>query len=278
MKAALVTLALLLVAPMSVSADEFNPDGWTHLGTKKVKPGKKVSLEVAGSGFYDELTFVAEGSDLKIDKVSVEAGGLAHIGRPEATSLQQLTISVTTASEFEVRIWTKGKAKRAGKVHVYARASSRPAPVKLSTGPATLTPAAGPATAASIVPVGRPYVAPEPTVDDSFTLDGWTLLGEDEVDLIDDVVEIKRKKKATWGQIALVAAGDPFHVEAVELTLGGKKKKKKVQREEVAKDFAGEDSVRVIEIAGSRRAVSKVRLQYKKYRLDASSRVQIYAR
>lgn len=112
------------------------------------------------------------------------------------------------------------------------------------------------------------------------SMEGWTLLGEDEVDLIDDYIEIQ-KQKATWDKIAIVADGDAIRVEAVELTLAGKSKKKqqpKVQREEVAQDFAGDDRVRVIEIAGSRRAVSKVRLQYKKHRLDASSRVKIYAR
>ncbi len=119
--------------------------------------------------------------------------------------------------------------------------------------------------ALSVLGLLRTAVAPPSSSD---PLDGWTLLGEDEVDLIDDVVEIDRDH-STWSKIAIVVEGDPVDVEAVELTFGGKKPK--VQREDQARSG-------VIEIKGRRRAVSKVRLQYKKQRLDGSSRALIYAR
>ncbi len=129
------------------------------------------------------------------------------------------------------------------------------------------------ATTGSAQPAARATV--DPGNSEGWTANGWVLLGEDEVDLIDDTVEFK-KSKSTWDSIALVADGDPVHLETVELTTRGKKTK--VQREEIAKDLGGDARVRVVEIAGGRRALSKVRLQYKKLQRDASTRLQIYAR
>ncbi len=279
MKSLLIAIALLLVAPVSASADDFNPDGWTLLGSKKVKPGKKVNLSVEGTGFYDELTFVVEGVDLQVNSLTVspESGDKTKVDESHAfaDTARSWTVSVTKSSGFNLKLTTSGKTKRAGKLYVYGRDSARAvlAPRLVQQG-AIPAPNQG-ASAASLVPVRYNVSSPEPIVDTSWSPEGWTLLGEDDVDLIDDVVEIK-KKKSTWDAIALVTDGDDVTVESVELSLGGKKAK--TQREDIEKDFTGGDHVRVIEIAGGRRAVSKVRLQYRKHRVDASTRVLIYAR
>lgn len=106
---------------------------------------------------------------------------------------------------------------------------------------------------------------------------GWQLIGEDEVDLIDDeVVVAKKKRKATYSQIKVVVVGDAVKLRTLDVHLGGKKAK--TQREALEQTYGdGDDSV-VIDIPGKRRSIQKVRLQYQKHKLDASTKVRIYAR
>ncbi len=104
----------------------------------------------------------------------------------------------------------------------------------------------------------------------------WTLLGEDEVDLVDDVVTVAREA-STWGKVKLVVVGDPVRVTSVELGLRRRKKSAKIQRAPLVADLADGDS-RVIEIRGRRRSISRVRIHYERDRLDASTKVQVWAR
>jgi hypothetical protein len=102
----------------------------------------------------------------------------------------------------------------------------------------------------------------------------WTLLAEDEVDLIDEELDIARSK-STWSEVKLVVSGDAVTLKTVELQLAGKAKQR--QREELEESY-GEGDSQVIEISGRRRAIKKIRLTYEKHRLDADTRVQVYAR
>lgn len=105
--------------------------------------------------------------------------------------------------------------------------------------------------------------------------DGWTLLGEDDVDLIEDEVEVDRSK-STWSEVAIVVTGDAVKVNTVELALAGKGHK--LQQAEIAQTFTADSAPRVIEVTGKRRTIEKVRLTYKKHTLDGETRVQVWAR
>ncbi len=111
--------------------------------------------------------------------------------------------------------------------------------------------------------------------DPAWSSDGWTLLGEDDVDLVDDEVEVNRRK-STWGEVAIVVTGDAVTLNTVELGLVGKGRKS--QQAELGETVSADSSPQVIEVAGKRRAIDKVRLTYKKHTLDARTRVQVWAR
>jgi len=110
-----------------------------------------------------------------------------------------------------------------------------------------------------------------PTWDD----DGWTLIGEDVVDLVEDEVTIARDD-STWDKVAIVAIGDDVTIKALEVQRAGKSDKR--QRAAIGERLTDGSRTRIIELTGKRRAIEKVRLQYKKHKLDGATRVQVYAR
>ncbi len=232
-------------------------DAWTSLGKQSVQ-GTGTATFSASSTPAERLAVRIDGADLAQAEVRIEGNGGVRTTtlRDRADGMYAIVRTrangITTVTDVTVDYELEGTDEATLEILV------EPPWIQFATAQ----------------PVARGSVRRDGDVG-TWSAEGWTLLGEDEVDLIDDYVEIG-KKKSTWDEVALVADGDAIHVEAVELTLGGKKPR--VQREELAKELDGDSRVRVIEIAGGRRTVSKVRLQYKKHRLDASTRVQIYAR
>ncbi len=115
-----------------------------------------------------------------------------------------------------------------------------------------------------------------PAADTSgWSAEGWTLLGEDDVDLIEDEVEVDRRK-STWSEVAIVVTGDAVQLDAVELALGGKGRKR--LRTDIAQIFRADSRPRIIALTGKRRTIDKVRLTYTKHTLDGQTRVQVWAR
>jgi len=265
-----VLLALAMVALLGGVAraeDELDPDEWVLLGTSEVVPNLVISLSPEG-GLIDQLAIVASAGALTLDKVDILANH-STLERLMATSLDQT--STTKLIDLErprkklarVTLRTSGVSKGA-EIMIYGHLSES-ATVASTVGEQTET------TRAFATP-RKVSTARRLGASDA---DGWTLLGEDEVDLIDDEVEINRGK-STWSQLKVVVIGDAVKLTTLDVHLGGKKPK--VQREEPDQTYGEGDDSFVIDIAGKRRAIEKVRLQYRKHSLDAVTRIQVYAR
>jgi hypothetical protein len=255
-----VVMAMVaLLGGVARAEEEFDPEEWDKLATLEVHGSVSASI---GDGTYDQLAIVVLDGWVELSRVRVLGGGTLerltddrHLGVTDATKIIDLWRARSNLDSVSLDVEeTSGDAR----VAIYGRIVE-----------GSLTDDSVAETTTTTVRSAPHRLAP--LAEDAT----WIYLGEDEVDLIDDEIVID-KKKATWSQVKVVVVGDAVKLRTLDLHLGGKKSK--VQTEELEQTYGdGDDSV-VIDIPGKRRAIKKVRLQYKKHKLDASTRVQVYAR
>ncbi len=231
----------------------WSSSGWVKIGTAKVRR-RNLGALWGGQPLWSKLAFVPS-KDLDVSGLQID-----------------LVDSTGTAivTEHGPRLWSAGEA------HVVDLST------QVGVGRIWFLAAIHDAAFATVVVYGLPTATTSATKSaasattaskEVSSLDGWTLLGEDEVDLIEDQIEIDRPK-STWAEVALVVTGDAVDVESLAVHFKGKDD---VQRAELGVTFEDGTSRR-IEVNGKRRAIEKVQLRYRKHRLDASTRVRVYAR
>ncbi len=249
MKSLVVLVALLV--PASAAADELDRAEWTRIlqSTTVIVEGETTIEIPRDVGAVDELTIVVESGSISFDEVSIVDGG---------STLERL-MDVTLDDNNPRKAIDLGKSRRhlervvvnvtalhgAVSIALYAHGG-------LSRDPARLV----------------------NTSPSAMTENGWTLLGEDDVDVVDDEIVVTRKR-STWSKIAIVVESAEITVQTIELTFRGKARKP--QRSDLYEDL-GHGEAQVVEIRGRRRGISKIRLQYRKHDTSASTQVQVWAR
>jgi hypothetical protein len=265
---------------------------WTSLGDTRLDGSKAGTVQLDNVRVWPALAFVSLDSDLDVLAVTFhtstgewipyltmkfrDGARTITVDLPSATAVTSIDFEYTVIGGNETRLEVFGMPK-AMRVPTAAPSTDGAAEREVVYADSVKTERV----AQSIAEPDDDLAPPKPRAPrlrnadaPTYDPDGWTLIGEDDVDLVDDEIEVRREK-STWSEIKLVVDGDEVTLAAVELELAGRQHK--LQREQVEEAY-GEGSSRVIAIPGKRRAIEKVRLQYKKHKLDASTRVQIYAR
>jgi len=241
------------------STSTWSSAGWTELGTEELDGERFAILWSSLDIPMDQLALVPT-ADLEVSRMG------AHLrdGDDEARFEETRRTAWRRGEAHLIDLTTQPSAVGVKLVYFsYIINGASSAEVTLYGMPRN------PTTGATVV--STPASGPA----DPWIADGWTLIGEDQVDLIEDEVVIDRDD-STWSKLAVVATGDEVTLESMEVHLAGKAEK--VHRTEISETLTDGTRSRIIDITGKRRAIEKVRLQYKKHKLDGSTRVQVYAR
>jgi hypothetical protein len=260
--------------PDLVSADAFDPSGWTRLGDAVLKGGDRSALVTLASttGTIDQLTFVVDGNVDLSSVTVITAGGKRLIKGSQhrfwassPTKQIDLTGNKRALRALAVK-FALAKAARATLV-VYGRDGSN-------------APAATTSIKTDEAPTTMIKLASETrTTGPSITArDGWTLIGSLSVDGKNDAdaVRVARDDSALFSQLAIVVVGGDLELKDMRLRFAGGTSADIDTRYY----FRGDDRSRIMTLPGgaSGSVLRIVQLRYGAERGGGKTKVQLWAR
>jgi hypothetical protein len=260
--------------PDVVTADAFDPTGWTKLG-EIVLQGQDRSALVTLSptkANIDQLTFVVAGN-LDLSSVTVVTAGNKRIVRgaqhhfwaSSPTKQIELTGNKRALRSLAVK-YALAKAARATLI-VYGRDST--------SSPAATTAIKSDEAPSETVHLGSETRSTGPAIN---ARSGWTLIGTKSVDGKNDTdaIGVTRDDSALFSQLAIVVTGGDLELKDMRLRFAGGQSADIDTRYY----FRGESRSRVLSLPGGKTGtvVRTVQLRYGADRGNGKTRVQVWAR